>query len=61
MHFGFNNQFIKVKRTLTNISKNIKKYFCLVLIPGITNLYVKRIPSIKKLFFNNLLRFFIRP
>ena len=48
MHFGFNNQFIKVKRTLANISKNIKKYFCLVLIPGIMNLYIKRIPSIKK-------------
>jgi hypothetical protein len=27
MHFGFNNQFIKVMRTLTNISK--KKYFVL--------------------------------
>ena len=24
MHFGFNNQFIKVKRTLTKISKNNK-------------------------------------
>ena len=50
MHFGFNNHFIKVKRTLANISKNIKKYFCLVLIPGIMNLKVKRIPSIKKFF-----------
>jgi len=27
MHFDFNNQFIKVKRTLANISKNIKKIF----------------------------------
>jgi len=45
MHFGFNNRFIKVMRTLVNISKN-KKYF--VLMSGITNLYVKRNPDIKK-------------
>ena len=25
MHFGFNNQFIKIKRTLAKISKNKKK------------------------------------
>ena len=46
MHFGFNNQFIKVMRTLANISK--KKIFCFVLMFGITNLYVKCIPDIKK-------------
>jgi hypothetical protein len=46
MHFGFNNQFIKVMRTLANISK--KKIFCFVLISEIMNLYVKRNPDIKK-------------
>jgi len=29
MHFGFNNQFIKVKKTLAKISKTIKILFCL--------------------------------
>jgi len=48
MHFGFNNQFIKVTRTLANISKN-KKIFCFVLMSGITNLYVKHNPDIKKI------------
>jgi len=28
MHFGFNNQFIKVKRTLAKISKTTKNLFC---------------------------------
>jgi len=51
MHFGFNNQFIKVKRTLTNISKKHQKIFLIVLILGIMNLYVKRIPSIKFFFY----------
>jgi len=51
MHFGFNNQFIKVKRTLIKISKTTKILFCFVLVSGITNLYVKRIPDIKKVFF----------
>jgi len=46
MHFGFNNQFIKVMRTLANISK--KKIFCSVLMFGITNLYLKCIPDIKR-------------
>jgi len=48
MHFGFNNQFIKVKRTLAKISKITKNLFCFVLISGIINLYVKRIPDIEK-------------
>jgi hypothetical protein len=48
MHFGFNNQFIKVTRTLANISKNQKKIFCFVLMSGITNLDVKHNPDIKK-------------
>jgi len=48
MHFGFNNRFIKVMRTLANISKNKKKIFRFVLMSGITNLYVKRNPDIKK-------------
>jgi len=30
MHFGFNNQFIKVKRTLAKISKTRKILFCFV-------------------------------
>jgi hypothetical protein len=51
MHFGFNNQFIKVKRTFTKISKTTKIFFCFVLVSGITNLYVKCIPDIKKVFF----------
>jgi len=29
MHFGFDNQFIRVKRTLANISKTTKILFCL--------------------------------
>jgi hypothetical protein len=48
MHFGFNNQFIKVTRTWPKFQKKSKKIFCLVLIFGITNLYVKRIPDIQK-------------
>jgi hypothetical protein len=50
MHFGFNNQFIDVKRTLAKISKTKKKLFCVVLVSGITNLYVKGIPDIKRVF-----------
>jgi hypothetical protein len=49
MHFGFNNQFIKVMRTWPIFQKN-QKIFCFVLMSGITNLYVKRIPDIKKVF-----------
>jgi hypothetical protein len=48
MHFGFNNQLIKVTRTWPKFQKQSKKIFCLVLIFGITNLYVKRIPDIQK-------------
>ena len=51
MHFGFNNQFIKVKRTLAKISKTIKILFCLILISGIMNLYVNHIPDIKRYIF----------
>jgi hypothetical protein len=51
MHFGFNNQFIKVKRTLIKISKTTKILFCFVLVLGITNLYVKHILDIKNIFF----------
>jgi hypothetical protein len=51
MHFGFNNQFIKVKKTLAKISKTTKILFCFVLISEITNLYVKRTSDIKKVFF----------
>jgi hypothetical protein len=46
MHFGFNNQFIKVKRTLAKMSKTTKILFCLsVSIWGMT-LHVMRIPDI---------------
>jgi len=34
MHFGFNNQFIKVMRTWPIFQKS-KKYFCFVLISGL--------------------------
>jgi hypothetical protein len=54
MHFGFNNQFIKVKRTLAKISKTTKILCCFVLVSRITNLYVKRIPDIKKNIFDNI-------
>jgi hypothetical protein len=50
MHFGFNNQFIKVMRTWPIFQKNKKKKF-FVLISGIRNLYVKRILDIKKIVF----------
>jgi len=52
MHFGFNNQFIKVKRTLAKISKTTKYLFFFIFlflsfsIRG-TNLHVKLIPDIK--------------
>jgi len=52
MHFGFNNQFIKVKRTLAKISKTTKNLFFFIFlflsfsIRG-TNLHVKLIPDIK--------------
>jgi hypothetical protein len=55
MHFGFNNHIIKVKRTLAKISKTKKKLFCVVLVSGITDLYVKRILDIEKVFsFDNI-------
>jgi hypothetical protein len=50
MHFGFNTQFIKVKRTLAKISKTKKNLFCVVLVSGISNLYVKCIHDIKEVF-----------
>ena len=50
IHFGFNNQFIKVKRTLAKISKTTKILFFFILVSRIMNLYVKRIPDIKKIF-----------
>ena len=50
IHFGFNNQFIKVKKTLAKISKTTKILFCLILVSRIMNLYVNHIPDIKKVF-----------
>jgi hypothetical protein len=51
MHFDFNNQFIKVKKTLTKISKTTKILFCLSFrIWGVT-LHIIRIPDIKLFFF----------
>jgi hypothetical protein len=50
MHFGFNNQFIKVTR-IWPIFQNFQKiYIFFVLVSGIMNLYVKRILDIKKIF-----------
>jgi hypothetical protein len=46
MHFGFNNQFIKVKRTLAKISKITKILFCLSLSIRGTTLHVMRILDI---------------
>ena len=48
--FYFNNLFIEVKRTLAKISKTKKKLFYVILVSGITNLYIKHIPDIKKVF-----------
>jgi hypothetical protein len=35
MHFGFNNQFIKIKRTLAKISKTTKILFFCLLVSGV--------------------------
>jgi hypothetical protein len=51
MHFGFNNQFIKVMRTWPIFQKFQKNYFVFLLISEITNLYVKRTLDIKKVVF----------
>jgi hypothetical protein len=51
MHFGFNNQFIKVKRTLAKISKTTKILFCLSFSIRDTTLHVIRILNIKFCFF----------
>ena len=48
MHFGFNNQFIKAMRTRLIFQKTPKKYI-FFLVSRIMNLYVKRIPDIKKI------------
>ena len=45
MHFGFNNQFIKVKRILAKISKKTTKILFLFKIWGMS-LYVIHIPDI---------------
>ena len=52
MHFGFNSQFIKVKRTLAKISKTTKILFCLSFSIRGTTLHVIRIQDIK-FFFSN--------
>ena len=46
MHFGFNNQFIKVMRTRP-IFQKFQKKFCFLLVSGFATLYVIRIPDIK--------------
>jgi hypothetical protein len=48
MYFGFNNKFIKAMRTRL-IFQNFQKNILLFLVSGITNLYVKCIPDIKKI------------
>jgi hypothetical protein len=60
MHFGFNNQFIKVKRTLAKISKTTKNLFCLSFSIRGTNLHVIRILNIK-IFFRTLERLCFTP
>jgi hypothetical protein len=50
MHFGFNNQFIKIKRTLAKISKTTKNLFCLSFSIWGTKLHVIRILDIKIFF-----------
>ena len=47
MYFGFDNQFIKLKRTLTKIAKTIKFLFCLSFSIRGTTLHVICIPEIK--------------
>jgi len=51
MHFGFNNQFIKVRRTLAKISKTTKILLCLTFSIQGTTLQVIRILNIKFCFF----------
>ena len=48
MHFGFNNQFIKVKRILANISKTTKILFCLSLSTRGMTLHVMHILDNRK-------------
>jgi hypothetical protein len=50
MHFGFNNQFIKIMRTRPIFQKFQKKSFFLLIL-NITHLYVKCILDIKKIVF----------
>ena len=50
MHFGFNNQFIKVTRTRPIFQKFQKNLFCFLLIYGVMILYVRRVPDIKFFF-----------
>jgi len=50
MYFGFNSQFIKVKRTMAKISKTTKILFCLSFSIRGTILHVIRIPDIKFFF-----------
>jgi len=47
MHFGFNNQFIKVTRTDQYFKNSIKIILFFILISGVMTLYVRRIPDIK--------------
>jgi hypothetical protein len=56
MHFGFNNQFIKVKRTLAKISKTIKILFCLSFSIRDTTLHVICFLNIKFYFFSDVER-----
>jgi len=50
MHFGCNNQFIKVKRILDKISKTKKKLFCLSVSIWGTTLHVMFILDIQLFF-----------
>jgi hypothetical protein len=53
-NFDFNNQFSKVKRTLTKISKTTKILFCLSFSIRGTKLHVMRISDINFFFFFNV-------
>ena len=59
MHFGFNNQFIKVTRTSQYFKNSKKKLFCFLLISRVTTLYVRRIPDIKLFVDIRTVRFYL--
>jgi hypothetical protein len=59
MHFGFDNLFIRVKRTLAKISKTTKILFCLSFRIRGTILHVIHISDIKCFFNVRTVRFYL--